>query len=82
MTALATLHESMMNNGIEIQKFLFRTGAATFECLFSSRGNSLELSLTSRGENPKFFLFPVSPSYDIQAYLGDKLGEFIAVLKT
>lgn len=82
MTALETLHKSMLNNGINIQKFPFRTGAATFECLFSTRGNALELSLTSRGEDPKFFLFPVSPSYDIQAYLGDKLREFILVLKT
>jgi hypothetical protein len=82
MIALETLHKSMMDSGIDLQKFPFKTGAATFECLFSTRGNLLELSLTSRGENPKFFLFPVSPSYDIKAYLGDKLGEFISVLKT
>lgn len=82
MTALESLHRSMLNAGIDIQKFPFKTGAAPFECLFSSRGNTLELSLTSRGENPKFFLFPVSPSYDVQAYLGDKLNEFISVLKT
>lgn len=82
MTSLKTLHQSMKNNNIDIQKFLFRTGAATFECLFSTRGNVIELSLTSRGANPKFFLFPVSSSYEIQAYLGDKLGQFISVLKT
>jgi hypothetical protein len=82
MTGLATLHNSMMSSGIDIQKFLFETGAATFECLFSARGGTLELSLTSRGKDPKFFLFPVSSSYDMQAYLGDKLGEFISVLKT
>jgi hypothetical protein len=82
MTTLATLHRSMLNSDIDIQKFPFKTGAASFECLFSARGNILELSLTSRGENPKFFIFPVSPSYDIQAYLGDKLDEFISVLKT
>lgn len=82
MTALEILHRSMLNTGIDIQKFPFKTGAASFECLFSARGNTLELSLTSRGENPKFFLFPVSPSYDIHAYLGDKLNEFISVLKT
>lgn len=82
MTALATLHRSMLNAGLDIQKFPFKTGSASFECLFSARGNALELPLTSRGEHPKFFLFPVSPSYDIQAYLGDKLNEFISVLKT
>lgn len=82
MTALASLHQSMLNSGIDIQKFPFKTGAASFECLFSTRGNRMELSLTSRGENPKFFLFPVSRTYDIQAYLGDKLNEFVSVLKT
>jgi len=82
MTSLVALHQSMTTNGIDIQKFPFRTGAANFECLFSTRGNVLELSLTSRGKDPKFFLFSVSPSYEINVYLGDKLGEFISVLKT
>lgn len=82
MTALTSLHQSMLNSGIDIQKFPFKTGAASFECLFSTRGAGMELSLTSRGANPKFFLFSVSPTYDIQAYLGDKLDEFISVLKT
>lgn len=82
MSGLVSLRNSMLNTGIDIQKFTFNTGAASFDCLFSTRGNKLELSLTSRGENPKFFLFPVTPLYDIQAYLGDKLNQFIAVLKT
>ncbi len=83
MTSLATLHSSMLNAGIDIQKFPFKTGAASFECLFSARGNTLELSLTSRGKDPRFFLFPVLlPSYDIKIYFGDKLDEFISVLKS
>lgn len=83
MATLATLHSDMLIKGIDIQKFPFKTGAAAFECLFSARGKPFELSLTSRGENPKFFIFEVSATYDVLPYFhGDKLSEFISVLRT
>lgn len=37
MTSLRQLHRSMIAIGSDMQQFLVRTGAASFDCLFSTR---------------------------------------------
>lgn len=82
MNGLARLAQSMSAQEIDIQQFLFTDGAASFDCLFSMRGD-YELSLTSRGENPKFFLFAVSDDFRLSTYLnGDHFANLMSVLKT
>lgn len=81
MTGLERLARSMIALGIDIQQFLFVNGAATFDCLFSMRGD-FELTMTSRGENPKFFQFQITDNFQMSAYLGDLFLDLMSVLKT
>lgn len=83
MTSLAALHRSMISIGSDMQQFQVRTGAVSFDCLFSTRDKpNFTLSLTSRGLNPRFFLFQVKPGYWITPYFGDFYSELAAVLNT
>ena len=81
MHSLKALHRSMKAAKVELQKFTVKTGAAEFDCLFSVRDIPYSLALTSRGANPKFFLFEVLPGYRINGYLGEKYGDLLAVLR-
>lgn len=92
MESLKRLHLSMLSylaeNGgpIELQRFRSTHGSVMFECIFSTAESPYKLSLTSRGtdEHPKseFFLFEVSKTYEIGAYLGEKYGRLAAILRT
>ncbi|GAB7530600.1 DUF6037 family protein [Pseudomonas sp. 3A(2025)] len=82
MKGLERLAQSMRALDVDLQQFLFKNGAASFDCLFSMRG-AYELSLTSRGENPKFFLLPITYDFQLSTYLSrDKLNELMNVLRT
>lgn len=82
MNGLQRLAHSMRALDVDMQKFLFTNGAASFDCLFSMRGD-YELSLTSRGANPRFFLFPISDDFHLSSYLSKHtLNELLGVLKT
>lgn len=82
MNGLARLAQSMRALDIDMQQFLFVNGAASFDCLFSMRGD-FELSLTSRGENPRFFLFPISDDFQLSTYLNsDHFADLMSVLRT
>lgn len=50
MTSLRQLHRSMIAIGSDMQQFLVRTGAASFDCLFSTRDTPFVLTLTARGK--------------------------------
>lgn len=81
MSGLEKLGKSMQAQQLDIQKFRFKTGAVEFDCLFSMRGD-YELSLTTRGANPRFFLFSISETFHMSTYLkGDNLG-LVAVCRT
>lgn len=80
MTSLRELHQSMIRERVDMQQFRIRTGAAEFDCLFSTREAPFVLSLTSRGANPKFFKFDVLPGYRIKPYLGKMYGDLLDVL--
>lgn len=83
MTSLRLLHHSMISIGSEMQQFQIRAGAASFDCLFSTRDEpSFVLTLTSRGAAPKFFRFSVEKGYRIKDYLGDMYGDLLSVLRT
>lgn len=69
MTGLRVLHASMRLAGVDLQQFLFKTGIAEFDCLFSVRDDPYRLTLTSRGKNPKFFSFEILRGYRLNAYL-------------
>ncbi|WHU04264.1 DUF6037 family protein [Sphingomonas sp. NIBR02145] len=72
MTHLRALHMSMRKLGIDVQQFRVPSGAAGFDCLFSVRERPFVLSLTSRGENPKFFRFDVQHGYRIEAKFSEQ----------
>ncbi|MCK6442146.1 DUF6037 family protein [Elstera cyanobacteriorum] len=80
MENLGLLHQDMLAKDIEIQQFLIRTGAAEFDCLFSTREEPYSLAMTSRGKLSKFFLFDVTKEYAINAYLGEKYKTLVDVL--
>jgi len=80
MTSLRELHQDMIKKGVDMQQFRIRTGAAEFDCLFSTRETPFVLSMTSRGANPKFFKFDVRRGYRIGTYLGDNFGKLRSVL--
>lgn len=80
MTSLRELHQSMLKECVDMQQFRIKTGAAEFDCLFSTREAPFVLSLTSRGANPKFFKFDVLPGYQIKTYLGKMYGDLLSVL--
>ncbi len=92
MRNLKSLHESMLNTQtaqggpIELQRFRSTHGAVTFECIFSTGETPYKLSLTSRGTEahptPGFFLFEVSETYEVVAYLGEMYGRLVATLST
>lgn len=82
MNGLARLAQSMSALGIDIQQFPFTNGAASFDCLFSMRAGN-ELSLTSRGEDPRFFLFPITDDFQLSTYLSsDRFAALMSVLRT
>lgn len=80
MTSLRGLHQSMIREKVDMQQFRIKTGAAEFDCLFSSREAPFVLSLTSRGANPKFFKFDILRGYRIKTYLGNMYGDLLDVL--
>ena len=80
MTSLRALHQSMVGIQADIQQFRIRTGAAEFDCLFSTREEPFLLSLTSRGANPRFFAFDVERGYRITTYLGTRYQDLVDVL--
>lgn len=82
MIGLQRLAQSMRALNVDMQKFLFTNGAASFDCLFSMRGK-FELSLTSRGENPKFFLFQIAENFQMSTYLNESsFKDLMSVLRT
>lgn len=83
MTSLEILHRSMREINSDMQQFQILSGAVSFECLFSTRDKpNYTLSLTSRGTNPKFFLFQVQKGYWIRPYFGDLYSELVSLLNT
>lgn len=83
MTSLEKLHQSMRRIGSEIQQFQLSSGAVSFDCLFSTRDRpNYTLSLTSRGSNPRFFVFQVERGYWIRPYFEDFYSELAALLNT
>lgn len=81
MTSLRLLHRSMISIGSDMQQFLVRTGAASFDCLFSTRDTPFVLTLTARGKARGFFRFDVLAGYRIRDFLGDMYGDLVEVLK-
>jgi hypothetical protein len=71
MESLRILHQSMILINTDIQQFRVKTGAAEFDCLFSTREAPFILTLTSRGLDPKFFKLEVERGYRIKEYLGE-----------
>ena len=64
-------------------RFQVQCGAVSFDCLFSTRDTpSFTLALTSRGLEPKFFLFPVTQGYWIAPYFGEMYGDLVGLLNT
>jgi len=83
MTSLHELHKSMISIGSDMQQFQVSSGAVSFDCLFSTRDKpNFTLSLTSRGLNPKFFLFQVKPGYWIDPYFKEFYSELANLLNT
>ncbi|WP_288442213.1 DUF6037 family protein [uncultured Pseudomonas sp.] len=82
MTSLRLLHRSMISIGSDMQQFLVTTGAASFDCLFSTRDTPFVLTLTARGEVRGFFRFDVLAGYKIKDYLGDMYGDLLVVLRS
>lgn len=82
MTSLKLLHRSMISIPTDMQQFQVRIGAASFDCLFSTRDEPFVLTLTSRGESPEFFRFDVLPGYMIRDYLGEMYGPLAAILRS
>ncbi|VFB10071.1 Uncharacterised protein [Aeromonas salmonicida] len=83
MTSLRELHKNMISIRSDMQQFQVKIGAVNFDCLFSTRDEPyFTLSLTSRGLNPKFFLFQVKPGYWITPYFGDFYTELARALNT
>lgn len=81
MTALRELHRSMLNLRLDMQQFRAATGAASFDCLFSTRDDPFKLSMTSRGKFPKFIQFNVLPGYHIKDYIGDMYADLVEALR-
>jgi hypothetical protein len=86
MESLRMLHRSMMEINTDMQQFRVKTGAAEFDCLFSTREASLReasfiLTLTSRGLCPKFFKFEVERGYRIKEFLGEMYGSLLELLR-
>ncbi|WP_183360992.1 DUF6037 family protein [Geomonas limicola] len=83
MTSLEQLHQSMRRINCEIQQFQLSSGGVSFDCLFSTRDRpNYTLSLTSRGSNPKFFIFQVERGYWIKPYFAGFYSELAEVLNT
>ena len=62
---------------------MFDLAMPSFDCLFSTRDRpSYTLSLTSRGLNPKFFLFQVKRGYWIDPFFDDFYAELANLLNT
>ncbi len=80
LTGLEKLHASMKILGVDMQKFRIKTGSAEFECLFSTRGVPFSLALTSRGADPRYFLFDIKRGYFVPDYLGDQYNDLCDVL--
>lgn len=80
MTALRSLHQCMIAIGTDVQQFQIKMGAASFDCLFSTRDTPFVLTLTSRGKMPGFFRFDVGYGYKIKDYFGDFYSELATVL--
>lgn len=80
MTSLRALHQSMIAIRSDMQQFQVNLGAASFDCLFSTRDNPFVLALTSRGRTPRFFRFDVEAGYRIRNYLGEMYGDLLDVL--
>lgn len=67
----------------DMQHFRLKMGAAEFDCLFSTRGWSFSLALTTRNENPEFFLFPISRQYEVSNSMDtDTFVRLAKVLRT
>ncbi|MEN1836446.1 DUF6037 family protein [Pseudomonas lijiangensis] len=81
MTSLRALHQSMIAIRSDMQQFQVNLGAASFDCLFSTRDDPFVLAMTSRGNAPKFFRFEVERGYIIKNYLGGMYGDLLAVLR-
>lgn len=82
MTSLRLLHRSMITISSDMQQFLVTTGAASFDCLFSTRDAPFVLTLTARGNVRGFFRFDVLNGYRIRDYLGEMYGDLVAVLRS
>lgn len=83
MTSLERLHQSMRRIDSDMQQFQILSGAISFDCLFSTRDiPNYTLALTSRGANPKFFLFQVQRGYWITPYFNDFYYDLAALLNT
>lgn len=81
MTSLRALHQSMIATRSDMQQFQVNLGAASFDCLFSTRDDPFVLAMTSRGNKPKFFRFEVHRGYIIKNYLGGMYGDLLTVLR-
>lgn len=82
MESLKILHQSMRRFGFDMQQFQVNLGAASFDCLFSTREQPFVLALTSRGLNPRFLRFEVTSGYWINEYFGDLYSSLVNLLRT
>lgn len=83
MTSLQALHKSMLQIGSDMQQFQVELGVISFDCLFSIRDTPhFVISLTLRGDSPKFFLFHVKQGYWISPFFGDFYSDLAKVLNT
>lgn len=83
MTSLKALHRDMLDKRLDVQQFALKAGSAEFDCMFTTRTEPhFELSLTTKGANPKFFLFEVKPGYYIAPYFEGFYQELVEVLSS
>jgi len=80
--SLEQLHRSMIAQHLDIQQFTLKHGIITFDCLFSTRETPFILTLTSRGDSPKFFKFDIQKGYFVKDYLvGELYQDLVSVLR-
>lgn len=84
MSNLRQLHTSMSTIGAGMQQFAYRVNQAEFDCLFSTQERPYLLCLTSKGDSPHFFKFPVAPdTYEISNVMApDQFAALAKLLRT
>ncbi|CDH03900.1 hypothetical protein [Xenorhabdus bovienii] len=69
MENLKNLYYDMRANKLEVQVYNVQLGAIGFNICFSIAENPFVLTLTSRTDNPEFFLFKITKGFKVETYL-------------